>query len=333
MALRRTISKRLFNKTPINFPPAPAIHQNAAKTNFKRELITSPDSATDDRGFFRRFLQRRSINQTSAKLPEFLSMPVGDKLREKLWPIHFVSSENQIRFDPPESVSGISVHEARKILRSARLEKLRSTLKQIPANSVEYSQFVKICSDVCENDEQGVECAKMLDQAGNVIVLGNIVFLHPDQVARSMEKLIYETIATPNDSRKEQLEQMEKQKAVIDRKAKSMVRAELYGGLGFMLVQTVGFMRLTFWELSWDVMEPICFFVTSLHFALAYSFFLRTSTEPTFEGFYQRRFKAKQEKLMKIHNFDVEKYNQLCQAFYPNSNVRSKFGDFGKYCF
>ena len=109
-------------------------------------------------------------------------MPVGDKLREKLWPIHFVSSENQIRFDPPESVSGISVHEARKILRSARLEKLRSTLKQIPANSVEYSQFVKICSDVCENDEQGVECAKMLDQAGNVIVLGNIVFLHPDQV-------------------------------------------------------------------------------------------------------------------------------------------------------
>lgn len=147
-----------------------------------------------------------------------------------------------------------------------------------------------------------------------------------------MEKLIYETIATPNDSRKQQLKEMEKQKELIDRKAESMVRAELYGGLGFMIVQTLGFMRLTFWELSWDVMEPICFFVTSLHFALAYAFFLRTSKEPTFEGFYQRRFKAKQEKLMKIHNFDVQKYNQLCQAFYPNFNESPKFGDFGKFC-
>ncbi|KAL8130870.1 calcium uniporter protein 4, mitochondrial-like [Apium graveolens] len=335
MALRRTISKRFFNKTLANYSPAPVIHQNGAKTNFQRELITSSESANDEKGFFRRFLQRRSINQAAAKLPEFLSVPVGEKLREKLWPINYGYSENRIRFDgltPPENVGGMSVQEAKKILRSARLEKLRSALKKIPANSVEYSEFVKICTDVCENGEQGLECAKMLDDAGNVIVLGNIVFLRPDQVARSMEKLIYETIATPNDSRKQQLREMEKQKELIDRKAESIVRAELYCGLGFMVVQTLGFMRLTFWELSWDVMEPICFFVTSLHFALAYAFFLRTSKEPTFEGFFQRRFKAKQEKLMKVHNFDVQKYNQLCQAFYPNFNESPKFGDFGKCC-
>lgn len=185
MALRRTISKRLFDKKLTNYSPAPVIHQNGAKTNFQRELITSPDSTNDDKGFFRRFLQRRSINQSSGKLPEFFSVPVGEKLREKLWPINYGSVENRIRFDglrAPENVGGMSVQEAKKILRSARLEKLRSTLKKIPANSVEYSEFVKICSDVCENNEQGLECAKMLDDAGNVIVLGNIVFLRPDQV-------------------------------------------------------------------------------------------------------------------------------------------------------
>ena len=138
------------------------------------------------------------------------------------------------------------------------------------------------------------------------------------QVAKSMETIISESIALPNDPRRKELEEMEKQKAQIDKKAKSLVHGELYCGLGFLVVQTLGFMRLTFWELSWDVMEPICFFVTSLHFAMAYVFFLRTSTEPSFEGYFQRRFKAKQKKLMKVHSFNIEKYNKLRQAFHPN---------------
>lgn len=133
-----------------------------------------------------------------------------------------------------------------------------------------------------------------------------------------MENMISQSIATPNDPRRKQLEQMEKQKAIIDQKARTAVRGELYCGLGFLGIQTLGFMRLTFWELSWDVMEPICFFVTSLHFAIGYGFFLRTSTEPSFEGYFHRRFKVKQKKFMKIHDFDIEKYNELRKAFYPN---------------
>lgn len=133
-----------------------------------------------------------------------------------------------------------------------------------------------------------------------------------------MERVISSSIAIPNDPRRKELEKLEKEKAAIDKKAQQQVQTELLGGLGFIVLQTLGFMRLTFWELSWDVMEPICFFVTSAHFALAYGFFIRTSKEPSFESYFQRRFKVKQEKLMKVHNFDVEKYNSLCSAFYPN---------------
>lgn len=209
--------------------------------------------------------------------------------------------------------------DAKKILRSAQLEKLRLRLREIPMNSISYSEYVNICGDACDNREQGLEFAKMLDDAGNVIVVGNVVFLRPNQVAKSVEQLVSQSIARPNDPRRGELDEMEEQKAFIDKKAASLVRSELYGGLGFLVLQTLGFMRLTFWELSWDVMEPICFFVTSLHFALAYGFFLRTSKEPSFEGYFQRRFRVKQRKLMKIHNFDMEKYNQLCRAFYPRN--------------
>nr|VDD41062.1 unnamed protein product [Brassica oleracea] len=42
-----------------------------------------------------------------------------------------------------------------------------------------------------------------------------------------------------------------------------------------MILQTALFMWLTFWELTWDVMEPICFYVTSIYFMAGYSFFLQ----------------------------------------------------------
>ncbi|PSS17220.1 Calcium uniporter protein [Actinidia chinensis var. chinensis] len=335
MALRRTLAKRLFTKNTDSFPiatldhspissPKTAIPPNAAKTNFHYELLTAPDST--DRGFFRRFLQMRALNQ-AARLPEFLSIPVGDILREKLKSMNV--SSDRLRLDglsPPapailgssDSIDGITVHDARKIMRLAQLEKVRSALRKIPANSISYSDYVETCVDVCSNRDQGVEFAKKLDESGSVIVLGNVVFLRPEQVAKSMEKIITTSIATPNDPRKKELDHMEHQKAQIDRKAQYLVQAELYCGLGYIVLQALGLMRLTFWELSWDVMEPICFFLTSFHFALAYAFFLRTWKEPSFESFSQRRFKAKQKKLMEIHSFDVEKYNQLCRAFYAN---------------
>ncbi|GMN35445.1 hypothetical protein TIFTF001_005308 [Ficus carica] len=337
MALRKMLAKRLIDVGRVTSAPVTLQHSpitsspsiqtdvtaTAAKANFHREYLTSPDSS--EKGFFRRFLHRRAQDQSTAKLPEFLSLPVGEKLREKLRVADITS--DRLRLDclsPPASdraagdpLFGLSVSDARKILRLAQVEKLKSKLREIPESSIKYSEFFRICVEGCENEDQGAEFAKMMDESGNVIVLGNVVFLRPEQVAKSMESIISQSIATPNDPRRKELKQLERQKALIDQKAREQVRGELYCGLGFILAQTLAAMRLTFWELSWDVMEPICFFVTSIHFALGYTFFLRTSTEPTFQGYFQRRFVVKQKRLMVIHNFDVERYTQLRKAFCP----------------
>ncbi|KAK3231549.1 hypothetical protein Dsin_003430 [Dipteronia sinensis] len=357
MALRKTIEKRLLNggygygysnrlsSPAVSLDHSPSTYTlvppNAVKTNFHREYITAPESA--GKGFFRRFLQRRAINQSASSMfTEFLSLPVGDKLREKLRKMNVNIAGDRLRLEmiptpvqtpaSRESSVGLTVQDARKLLKLSQVEKLKMKLREIPVGSISYDRFVRICVDECENKEQGLEFAKLLDESGNVIVLGNVVFLRPEEVAKSMETIISKSVAIPNDPRRKELDQMENQKAIIDEKAKSLVRGELYCGLGFLTVQTLGFMRLTFWELSWDVMEPICFFVTSLHFAIAYGFFLRTSTEPSFEGYFQRRFKAKQQKLMKSHNFDLEKYNELRKLFYPENclgNYSSHFKSLG----
>lgn len=125
------------------------------------------------------------------------------------------------------------------------------------------------------------------------------------------------TQVSTNDPGMKELQELETHKSAIDSKAKTLVERELWFGLGYLVVQTAAFMRLTFWELSWDVMEPICFYVTSMYFMGGYAFFLRTSKEPSFEGFFQSRFSAKQKRIMKAENFDLERYNELKKAYYP----------------
>ena len=113
--------------------------------------------------------------------------------------------------------------------------------------------------------------------------------------------------------RREELDAMESEKAAIDAAAAAQVRRELWCGLGLVAAQTLGFMRLTFWELSWDVMEPVCFYVTSLYFMSGYAFFMRTATEPSFEGFFRCRLASRRRRLMRARGFDVARYNALSQ--------------------
>lgn len=137
------------------------------------------------------------------------------------------------------------------------------------------------------------------------------------QVIQAMEKAINNISPAPADEeprRSMQIElfkKMEEEKAQIDERAEAQVRRELWAGLVFMMAQTVGFMRLTFWELSWDVMEPICFFVTSLYFMAGYAFFLRTSCDPSFEAFFHVRFLARQRRLISLRNFDIHRFHHL----------------------
>ena len=43
-----------------------------------------------------------------------------------------------------------------------------------------------------------------------------------------------------------------------------------------LFCQLVGFAYLTFWELSWDVMEPIAYFVSVFYSLIAYIYFFVT---------------------------------------------------------
>jgi len=117
---------------------------------------------------------------------------------------------------------------------------------------------------------------------------------------------------TPEDDpRIEELKELQKKKEELDMLAHRHVRRVLWSGLGFSLVQISLFFRLTFWEFSWDVMEPIAFFSTTAGIIAGYAYFLFTSRDPTYQDFMKRLFLSRQRKLYQKEKFNIERFKEL----------------------
>ncbi|KAH9311430.1 hypothetical protein KI387_026465, partial [Taxus chinensis] len=211
---------------------------------------------------------------------------------------------------------GMTVEDARKVLRLVRLEAFKARLRQIQQDSISYRELLQLCMEM-EMEKEAVTFAKLLDESGHILLLGETVHLRPHKVVRALE----EVIPMKNGCReREELAVMEKEKAEIDEEAEKRVKGELWWGLGIFGVKTAVFMRWTFWDLSWDVMEPVCFFVTSIYFMIGYIFFLTTSSAPTFGGVFKARFAARQKQLIQQRKFDVQRFKQLQLLYVPRSN-------------
>ncbi|WOL05106.1 hypothetical protein Cni_G13829 [Canna indica] len=168
---------------------------------------------------------------------------------------------------PPPLAEGVSVAHVRKVLSAAQVEAVRARLRGLRRSCVSYEDIIP-------------------------------------QVAKAIENMIPASLP---EAEREELKEVEEKQASIDAKAESLVRREMWCGLGFLALQTArsidakaeslvrremwcglgflalqmaSFMRLTFWELSWDVMEPI-----------------------------KTYFVAKQRRPIKTHNFDMERFD------------------------
>lgn len=117
----------------------------------------------------------------------------------------------------------------------------------------------------------------------------------------------------PNDDdpRLDELKKLQEKKEKLDTMAHKQVRHILWGGLGFSLLQVGLFFRLTFWEFSWDVMEPITFFTTTTGVIIGYAYFLFTSKDPSYQDMMKRLFLRRQKKLIQKHSFDINRFSEL----------------------
>ena len=137
-------------------------------------------------------------------------------------------------------------------------------------------------------------------------------------------------LAPEDDPIRDELKRLHEKKEEIDVLAHKQVRRILWTGLGLAVVQVGLFFRLTFWEFSWDVMEPIAFFTTTTGIVIGYAYFLFTSRDPTYQDLTKRLFLSRQRKLLKKHNFDVGRLKELqkkCKTpLDASASIRNRVG-------
>lgn len=139
----------------------------------------------------------------------------------------------------------------------------------------------------------------------------NILLITVVQVVDMVRKAVPLALLPDDNQTKEELMKLQEKKDEIDVLAHKQVRRILWIGLGLAVVQVGLFFRLTFWEFSWDVMEPIAFFTTTIGIVIGYAYFLITSRDPSYQDLLKRLFLSRQRKLIKKHNFDIQRFVEL----------------------
>ncbi|KAL8206120.1 hypothetical protein R6Q57_009671 [Mikania cordata] len=207
-------------------------------------------------------------------------------------------------------VDHASEEEANKVMRLVDVEALKMKLGN---EVVHYKELLQACTNmgVMNSVEEAKKFAKVLDEDGVIFMFGNQVHLHPHKVLEMVRKSFPLTLMPEDDPRKDELKKLKAKQEEIDVQAHKQVQCILWAGFGLSLAQASLFFRLTFWEFSWDVMEPITFFTTSSGLILGYAYFLLTSKDPSYQDLMKRLFLSRRRKLIKKHNFDVKRFMEL----------------------
>ncbi|KAL7152125.1 hypothetical protein ABFS83_04G076300 [Erythranthe nasuta] len=209
--------------------------------------------------------------------------------------------------------STMSYAEAKRLLRLVNVEALKENMGTKDTEVIPYDELVNSClkMGVAKSADEAAAFARVLDDAGVVLLFRDKVYLHPDKVVDLVRRAVPLALLPEDDPQKGELNKLQEQKDEIDMLAHKQVRRILWTGLGLAMTHIGLFFRLTFWEFSWDVMEPITFFSTASGLIIGYAYFMFTSRDPTYQDLLKRLFLSRQRKLIKRRNFDVRRFVEL----------------------
>eukprot|EP00249_Psilotum_nudum_P014693 c24952_g3_i3 orf=474-1190(-) len=160
-----------------------------------------------------------------------------------------------------QSSLSISIGETRRLLRLVKLNAMKKRLESSAVDCICYTDFLSLCRSmgVASSEQDAEEFAKALDQVGRVFIFRGNVYLQPQQLA----DLVAKALAVPNedDPRLHELERLRSTKREIHKNAKQNANTLFWSSLCFLGLQIGLCAHLAFWELSWDVMQPVIYFM------------------------------------------------------------------------
>ena len=200
-------------------------------------------------------------------------------------------------------------------------EDIDDLMKNNPCHSVSLGEFRTLMADrgVVDANAQD-ETLEILQKAGVIVKLDDVVYTNPGQLTRDVlavlpkvPSYVYGVSDTELESLEADLAAQEAEVSAAAGKAGWRSNAVVGSGLAFMVTQFVVFLRLTYVELSWDVMEPISYFAGVFNAILVYIYFMVYKRDFSFDDWSSRMQASYTESAISKKGIDFEKYKKIAR--------------------
>ncbi|KAI0689340.1 hypothetical protein BC835DRAFT_1283189 [Cytidiella melzeri] len=121
----------------------------------------------------------------------------------------------------------------------------------------------------------------------------------------------------------DELKSMEALKKQCDYEAHRGARKMALGGLGMLVVYWGTVTRLTFWDLGWDIMEPVTYLSGLSMVILGYLWFLHQGREVSYSSVLHTSISTRRQALYKSRGFDIDRWADLIAE---EKSVRKEIG-------
>nr|XP_020664501.1 calcium uniporter regulatory subunit MCUb, mitochondrial isoform X2 [Pogona vitticeps] len=183
---------------------------------------------------------------------------------------------------------------------SALMEVLLMNDFKLVINGIEYSVHPP------QKDKLSTEHATELDDIKST-VHRLFTALHLEDHQRRKEKELMKKI----ELMREELLPLEQMKHRIYTNADAKTSRLLWIGLAFMSTQGGALAWLTWWVYSWDIMEPVTYFITYGSAMAFYAYFVLTKQDYVYPEVRDRQFLHYFHQKSKSQKFNVDQYNKL----------------------
>jgi len=280
-------------------------------------------------GKIKSFIDDMKIDDSSVKEIDILD---ADDLRlAKSTDIsHLVEQDWKLRINNRTYFVKASTHHGvkRPLVDQRSVEKFKEWFMSVSENkqSLDHAMYLQKCQDFGISEQQANDILKELKKLMLIfhfkshIELESKIYLNPAQLSQAIEQvLLLESVKLPLSERMDRLQKLKDQLAPLEDLYRSLqVRSEksvkiiawsVFVGL---CAQWILFARLTWWDYSWDVIEPVTYFTTVVETILAgYLYFLCKKDEYTNTDMKHILANWRLKTLSKKHNFDVKNYENL----------------------
>ena len=162
------------------------------------------------------------------------------------------------------------------------------------------------------------DATRAFRDAGVVVLFEDLVYLNGSQVTKDVLRVLPAVPGAVYGLDPATLAELETELAAIQvdvdaaaARAARRSNAIVFGGLLTLCAQLAMFMRLTYVELSWDVMEPISYFVGVFNAILLYVYFMVNKRDFSFDDWSKRMQKHFWRRNIEKKQIDYAKYAKL----------------------